>query len=493
MSAQEISFENPALPAKPLLAEAPTRRVARWNRRTVIVPALIFADVLALLAAGTIAGAAAAPASGFLLLLSLWLPAWVPTARAFNLYSRDVERANHSTVDEIAQIVQALTLGIWLLFAIVTLTGVGTLDAVATVVFWAAAIPLVGVSRAAARALARRSDSYLQRTVIVGAGDVGQALARKLLQHPEYGLLLLGFVDSAPRDRRNSLEPVPVLGAAEELPRLVQQLDVDRVIIAFSGDRHDHTLELIRALKERGTCIDVVPRLFEAVPTQAGASSIEGIPVVPLPRASLSRSSMLLKRSLDVAIAVPGLLLLAPLFAVLALAIRIDSKGGALFRQRRMGAGGRTFWIYKFRTMVDDADARKADVAHLNKHAALDHDPRMFKIPNDPRITRVGTILRCYSIDELPQLINVIKGDMTIVGPRPLILEEDCHVPTWARGRLDLKPGITGIWQVLGNSSIPFEEMVKLDYLYVSSWSLWTDVSLMLKTFRVLVGNREFA
>lgn len=456
----------------------------------MIVPTLVFADVLALLAAGALGEYLVAPSSRFLVALLLWLPAWMLIARAFGLYSRDVERATHSTVDELAQIVQALTVGIWLLFATLSLTD-AALDARGTVALWLLAMPLVGIGRAAARALARRSSSYVQRTVIVGAGEVGQALARKLLKHPEYGLHLLGFVDSTPRDRRNGLEPVPVLGSAEELPQLVSALDVDRVVIAFSGDRHDHLLELIRRLKSHDVCIDVVPRLFEAVPTQAGASSIEGIPVVPLPRASLSRPSRFLKRGLDLGIAVPGVVLLAPFFLLVGLAIRAESRGEALFRQRRMGAGGRVFTIYKFRTMVADADDRKSEVAHLNKHASADGDPRMFKIPHDPRVTRVGAVLRRYSLDELPQLINVIKGDMTIVGPRPLILEEDCHVPDWARGRLDLKPGITGVWQVLGNSSIPFEEMVKLDYLYVSSWSLWTDISLILKTVRFLAGNRE--
>ena len=494
MSAHEIILEDSSLATKPLLAEVSPRRLARGDRRSVIVPALVAGDVLALLAAGAIASAPAGPADAVLLgLVALWLPAFVLIARAFGLYGRDIERANHSTVDEVGTLIQALTVGAWILFAAGTLSGFAGVSASRTVVFWLLALPLVMLGRAGARSFARRSESYLQRTVIVGAGVVGQTLARKLLQHPEYGMQLVGFVDASPLDTRVDLEPVRVLGAAQELPRLVEEFDIDRVIIAFSGDRHDQILELIRILKDRGTCIDVVPRLFEAVPTQAGALSIEGIPIVPLPRGSLSRSSRLLKRSLDVALAVPGLIVLAPLLVATAIAIRLDSKGAVLYRQRRMGANGHIFRIYKFRTMVADADARKPELAHLNKHATAHGDARMFKIPHDPRVTRVGAILRRYSIDELPQLLNVIKGDMTIVGPRPLILEEDRHVPAWARKRLDLKPGITGVWQVLGNSSIPFEEMIKLDYLYVSSWTLWTDIALMLKTLRVLGGNREFA
>jgi exopolysaccharide biosynthesis polyprenyl glycosylphosphotransferase len=459
-----------------------------------MAPALAGADVLALLAAGAIATAPTIHADQALLaMVALWLPAYLLVARGFGLYSRDVERANHSTVDELGQLFQALTVAVWFFFAAGTLAGFTGVSAGQTVGFWLLAVPLVMVSRATARSLARRSDSYVQRTIIVGAGVVGQALARKLIQHSEYGLQLVGFVDASPLDARGGDEPIKILGAADDLPRLVEEFDVDRVIIAFSGDRHDQILELIRILKDRGICIDVVPRLFEAVPTQTGALSIEGIPIVPLPRGSLSRPSRLLKRSLDLALAIPGLFVLAPLLLATAIAVRLDSKGTIFYRQLRMGANGHIFRIYKFRTMEADADARKAELAHLNKHAREHGDPRMFKIPDDPRVTRVGAFLRRYSIDELPQLINVIKGDMTIVGPRPLILEEDCHVPTWARKRLDLKPGITGIWQVLGNSSIPFEEMIKLDYLYVSSWTLWTDIALMLKTLRVLGGNREFA
>jgi lipopolysaccharide/colanic/teichoic acid biosynthesis glycosyltransferase len=181
---------------------------------------------------------------------------------------------------------------------------------------------------------------------------------------------------------------------------------------------------------------------------------------------------------------------LSPLFVLVALLIKRDSRGPVFFRQVRMGAGGQTFRIFKFRTMVADADQRKQDVAHLNKH--LHFDARMFKIDTDPRVTRIGRWLRKFSVDELPQLINVLSGEMTLIGPRPLILEEHRFVDSWALRRLDLKPGMTGLWQVLGRSDIPFEEMVKLDYLYVSTWSLQRDLGLLLRTIpAVLRGDRS--
>jgi lipopolysaccharide/colanic/teichoic acid biosynthesis glycosyltransferase len=176
-------------------------------------------------------------------------------------------------------------------------------------------------------------------------------------------------------------------------------------------------------------------------------------------------------------------------FGVIALLIRLDSRGPFFFRQVRMGARDRTFRIFKFRTMVADADARKHEVAHLNMH--ITDDPRMFKIPNDPRVTPIGAFLRRYSLDELPQLINVVKGEMSLVGPRPLILEEDRHVAEWARKRLNLRPGVTGLWQVLGRSDIPFDEMIRLDYLYVTNWSLWNDLRLLFQTVPALTRTRR--
>jgi len=156
-----------------------------------------------------------------------------------------------------------------------------------------------------------------------------------------------------------------------------------------------------------------------------------------------------------------------------------------------MGADEETFEIFKFRTMSADADGRKHEFAHLNKHARNGGDPRMFKIADDPRVTAVGRFLRKFSLDEVPQLFNVLRGQMTLVGPRPLILEEDCEITEWGRRRLDLKPGITGPWQVLGRTDIPFEEMVKIDYLYVTNWSLWRDLKLMVQTIPAIVRERS--
>ncbi len=186
-----------------------------------------------------------------------------------------------------------------------------------------------------------------------------------------------------------------------------------------------------------------------------------------------------------------ALVLLAPVFIAAALLIRVDSAGPVFFRQLRMGSGDRAFRIWKFRTMAVDADAQKQVYAHLNQHARPGGDGRMFKIPNDPRVTRAGRLLRRYSVDELPQLFNVLLGEMSLIGPRPLILQEDDCVSHWGRQRLSLKPGITGLWQVLGRSEIPFAEMLRLDYLYVTTWSLTSDIKILLRTVPLLFGSRR--
>jgi exopolysaccharide biosynthesis polyprenyl glycosylphosphotransferase len=272
-----------------------------------------------------------------------------------------------------------------------------------------------------------------------------------------------------------------------ELPEIVTELDIERVIVAFSRAPHADTLLRIRELNQLGVQVDIVPRLFEVLGPHATIHGAEGLALIGLPPARLGRSSIFLKRAMDLTVSTLGLLLLAPLFALIALAIKLDTRGPVFFPQARTGRGDRTFRMFKFRTMTEDADARKADLAHLSKHSGGDN--RMFKIPNDPRVTRVGRVLRKYSLDELPQLINVLKGEMSLVGPRPLIPEEHRHVHGWGLRRLDLKPGMTGLWQVLGRDDIPFGEMVGLDYRYVTTWSLSNDLKLMLRTLPALMGR----
>jgi exopolysaccharide biosynthesis polyprenyl glycosylphosphotransferase len=414
-------------------------------------------------------------------LFLLTLPGWIVVAKLYGLYDRDEERTDHSTVDDVVGVFHLVTVGAWLLFAGAWFTGAAAPNLPKLVTFWLLAILLICVGRATARALCRRSVIYVQNTIIVGAGDVGQTIARKLRNHPEYGINLVGFVDWQEQPGQPAL-----LGGPDRLPGLIRWFDVERVIIAFTHESVEPMVELVRELQGIGVQIDVVPRLYEVVGPGVTVHTVEGLPVLGLPPVALSRSSAFLKRLLDVVLTVPGLLLLSPLFIAIALAIKLDSRGPVFFRQVRAGAGG-TFRIWKFRTMCIDAEARKGELVHMNRHAQNGGDTRMFKVDSDPRVTRVGAILRRYSLDELPQLFNVVFGEMTLVGPRPLILEEDRFVESWARQRLALKPGVTGLWQVLGSSAIAFDEMVRLDYLYVTTWSLWSDLRLLLRTIPLVL------
>jgi exopolysaccharide biosynthesis polyprenyl glycosylphosphotransferase len=278
-----------------------------------------------------------------------------------------------------------------------------------------------------------------------------------------------------------------VLGDEHELEELVELLDAERVIVAFSSMSHEESLDRIRTLNSLKVQVDVVPRFFDVIPAGGGAHTVEGLPLFSLPPGNLSPSSRVLKRAVDLGVSVLALVLLAPLFLAAAIAIKRDSRGPVFFRQRRMGEGGRPFMIWKFRSMTMDADERKQEFAHLNKHLAPGGDPRMFKIDDDPRETRVGRWLRKTSFDELPQLFNVVSGQMSLVGPRPLIPEETRYVDEWAARRLDLRPGMTGLWQVLGRDGIGFGEMVRIDYRYVTNWSIGTDLSLIFRTIPALL------
>jgi exopolysaccharide biosynthesis polyprenyl glycosylphosphotransferase len=476
------------------------RKTATVRRRGWLIRrVLLLADLVGLVAAFALAellfGLGSAGERGFDLAIETaaflaTLPAWILTARLYGLYSRDEERTDHSTVDEVVAVFHLATVVSWLFFVSAWLTGIAKPDIAKLVTFWGASIVLVSGGRAIARWLCRKQITYLQNAVIVGAGEVGQLVAHKLLQHPEYGLNLVGFVDSDPRERRDDLAHLTLLGPQERLPAIVRMFDVERVIVAFSKHSHVDTLDLIRSMKDLDVQVDIVPRLFDIVGPSVTIHTVEGLPMLGLPPAHLSRTSRLFKRSLDLALALASLVVFAPVFAAIAILIKLDSRGPVFFRQIRRGTDESTFQIYKFRTMVADADARKSEYTHLNKHAANGGDSRMFKIPDDPRVTSLGRFLRRYSLDELPQLINVVKGEMSLVGPRPLILEEDQHIQEWARRRLNLKPGITGPWQVLGRSEIPFDEMVKLDYLYVTSWSVLNDFRLMFQTFPALARSR---
>ena len=274
------------------------------------------------------------------------------------------------------------------------------------------------------------------------------------------------------------------IGGPEAVRRVVKELDIHRVIIAPVSTDSSAVVELIRIAKAVGVRVSVLPRMFEVVGSFVEFEDLDGMTMLGIRRFGLTRSSHLLKRSFDLAGSLLILLAVAPLMALAALAIRIDSPGPVFFRQTRVGRDGKHFGILKFRSMVPDAEARKSTLRELNQATG-----GLFKIVDDPRITTVGHFLRRTSLDELPQLLNVVKGEMSLVGPRPLVVDEDALVHGLDRSRLHLTPGMTGPWQVLGATRVPMNEMVAIDYLYVASWTLWTDVKILIRTVGHVFGR----
>jgi lipopolysaccharide/colanic/teichoic acid biosynthesis glycosyltransferase len=231
--------------------------------------------------------------------------------------------------------------------------------------------------------------------------------------------------------------------------------------------------------------VSLLPRVLDVVGTAVVFDELDGTTVLGVRRFGLTRSSLLVKRAFDLAVAVPALVLLSPLMALIALAVRLDSGGPVFFRQVRVGRDGRPFRIWKFRTMVADAEQRKDELRRLDPGG-----DGLFKLRRDPRTTRVGRLLRQTSLDELPQLLNVLRGEMSIVGPRPLVVDEDAQIKGWDRRRLHLTPGMTGNWQIAGSGRVPLQEMVKIDYLYVAGWSLWLDLKILLRTIPHVLARR---
>jgi len=465
-----------------------SRKVARrrgWLVRRALLAAdvggLVTAFLLARLLAGHKTGAPAM--TGFAVLL-LTIPVWVVAAQLYGLYERDEEHVDHSTVDEVVGVFHLVTLGAWLSFVGVWLAGVKDPYVLRLVAFWFLAVILVAAFRGLARSAARRSSLYLQNTVIIGAGHIGQLAARKLLQHPEYGINLVGFIDQCPRPRRPELEHLALLGPGDRLADIVTLLDVERVIIAFNEASHEELLATIRELRKLDVQIDVVPRLFEILGPKAGIHTFEGLPLVGLPPAKLSRSSRLLKRTLDNVGALAMLVVLAPLMLLIALAIRLDSTGPVLFRQRRLGYDMEPFTLLKFRTMRVDTDEEehRRYIESTLTHAASPNSNGLYKLDRTSSVTRVGAFLRKTSLDELPQLLNVLAGEMSLVGPRPCLEYETKGFAEHHFERFLVPPGLTGLWQVTARARSTFGEALDMDVAYVRGWSLGLDLRLLLKT-----------
>jgi exopolysaccharide biosynthesis polyprenyl glycosylphosphotransferase len=410
------------------------------------------------------------------------LPGWILLFKLYGLYDGDAKRISHSTVDDTARLFHAMLIGGLALWAIYR--GLTSYDFFFNEVISFGLIGFGGVLalRAVARFAATRLASP-ERLLIVGGGPTAEVLLRKIQSHPEYALEPIGYLDDGD-DLDENVGELPRLGDITRFAEICSTLAIDRVVIIAKALATDAPMALVRDTRGLDLRISLLPHGSDVLGPAVELDHIEGLAVLGINPPALTRSSRLIKRVTDVVLAGTALLLAMPVLVVAICAIKLTSRGPAFYVQRRVGYGGRVFGMRKLRTMVADADQRVADLIPKSKQTAW------LDIEDDPRITPVGRFLRRTSIDELPQLWNVVIGDMSLVGPRPMTPEIYAHIDEWGRRRLDLTPGITGLWQVLGRTSIPFEEMVRLDYLYVTNWSLWEDARLLLRTLPAVLFRR---
>ena len=484
-AAKTVRLYSQTLPAqKPGRSADPGSDVS--SKRRLREPLLVSADALSLAASFVVGSLVRQPfgyREGPSLVASVvqefpFIPLFILAMAAYGLYQRDKRRLRSTSFLDIGPRGHALALG-----AIATLAASAAVHRLFSTpkIGWvevlcmsAPAAALLPLGRATTGIFLRQTGTaFRSRVVIVGSGSVAASLAQRLARCADIDLV--GFVDDTP------LLPVTAplgdhLGTIHDLPQLCVDMDIDRVLVAFSQSSPSWVVEMLRKLPSK-VRISVVPRLFELVTWQSQIEELHGLTVMDVAPPQLGPVSRAAKRSLDIAVSTGTLLAALPIMVVIAVAIKATSPGPVFFRQERVGYKGKIFRIIKFRSMEVGADEIKIDLRDAN-----DVDGPLFKLHRDPRVTRVGRFLRSTSLDELPQLLNVLVGNMSLIGPRPFVPDESAGIDGWAARRFDVRPGMTGLWQISGRNDLPFEELRQLDYAYVASWSLWWDLKILWHT-----------
>jgi exopolysaccharide biosynthesis polyprenyl glycosylphosphotransferase len=440
--------------------------------------ALLTADALAVAAAWLVVASLPFTALHVTWWIAVYVPFFALVAKAAGLYDRDQFVLHKTTLDEAPTLVGAAAIYALTMEGVQTVYDTGGSH---PLWMWGVFTVMLVLLRGFARFVAVRTTAA-ERVLVIGDAATAAQIRRKLSSNPALNAMVVGRVG----EREDTGDrPDKVLGALEELPAVLERHAIERVIVEPVEQSGADVVDVIRLATACQVRVAVLPRMLEAIGTSVDFDDLGGQMLLGVRGFGLSPSSRVLKRCFDVVVAVVALVLLAPVLAVIAAAIKLTSRGPVLFRQTRVGRHGRDFQVLKFRTMFSDADQRKQELAELNQAAP------MFKIANDPRTTRVGRFLRRRSLDELPQLVNVLRGDMSIVGPRPLISDEDRLFSGWQRRRYHVAPGITGPWQILGSSRVPMSDMVTIDYLYCANWSLWLDTKILLRTIPYVLSRRS--
>jgi len=325
------------------------------------------------------------------------------------------------------------------------------------------------------RRVAKGFNNY--HVLIVGAGKVGQALAREIARNRYLGLEIIGFLDD---NLTGKVEGYPILGRSENFEGVVRKKFIDDVLVSIPSERK-LVARLIMDCRKLGKSIRVVPDLMSLGMEGVKSGYLGLIPLLEYYNRGLHGADLILKRSFDITASALALIVLSPVMLGIALAIKIDSPGSVIYVSKRNGKKGKLFKFFKFRTMHENADKMLEELRHMDET-----DGPIFKITNDPRVTRVGRLLRRYSLDELPQFWNVLRGDMSLVGPRPPTPNEVVEYADWQLKRLEIRPGLTCLWQVKGRSNLSFREWMKLDLFYIENWSFWLDIKIIIRTIMVV-------
>ena len=486
--AKGLSFRAPGL-------VAPARRVVRSRDRDrdfVLRRVLLLADLLglclALWLAIAITGARNAPFGDTLWILPT-LPCWALLFWVYLLYRRPIRRFEPTYLDDISSLFHALvvgTLGLWLFYK---LAPVPQLNFEEVLIFGLVSLPLIAGLRVVVRMISLKWRGP-ERVFAIAPDEDVRVLRRKLENHPEYEMTLVGAMSEEEAPEELGLPGSREVDDVETLMVDVETLmvlgKIDHLVVRFDADyiTQEQAQELMHVCHREGVRFGWFAGVKALLLPGTELNHIEGMGIITSNPPVFSRTSRTLKRGLDIVVSALLLVLLAPAMAAIALVIKLDSRGGVLYRQIRVGKDGRRFKLVKFCTMVPGAE--RMDHELMERSA----DPDWLVMDEDPRVTRVGRLLRRNSLDELPQLWNVLKGEMSLVGPRPLSECDDKGVQGWRRHRLDLVPGITGYWQVLGRNNIPFQEMLEVDYAYVTSWSMLHDLKLLVRTIPAVLRRR---
>ncbi len=423
------------------------------------------------------------PIERYSFLLLIVIPVWSVLLYYFGMYKSQRLKNISSIVWSITKVV---VLGILVLNAVLFTIKIDFISRLFLAVFGISNILILSLWHTTVRLIvgyARKRDYNYRNILLVGTGKRAKELIKIVEGHKTWGLKLVGVIGD--KMTSGTLCGYPVLGTIKDIPEIIHMHPVDEVMFCLPKSRLDELEDLFLLLEDEGINTRVAMNFFPNVVAKVQFEELHGVPFLTFTTVPASELLLFLKRVIDVIVSSLLLILLSPLLLVTACAIKMMSPGSILFNQERVGFHGRKFTMYKFRSMSEDAEEKKKDLINSNEM-----DGPMFKVKNDPRITSVGKFIRRLSIDELPQLWNVLTGDMSIVGPRPSLPSEVEQYERWQRRRLSVKPGLTCLWQVSGRNDIKFTEWMKLDLQYIDSWSLALDFKIFLKTIpAVIIGK----